>query len=231
MLFTLVVPILVLFIFRARLSITHHAVARTGMPVSANILAFVFPIGAAYALLILTNLIYNCLGTEGPGIQFYFVAPIQFQSVFIGKNLAYSCIMLIDIGLVWVGVRFLYQVPRADIVFTTLLALVFALQVDLAAGNVLSLYFPKKYDMAVFGRRNTSQAAALIGLLVQAFVIGIAGVTLFIGYLLHRAWLSDVILILLAVLALIGYRLTLTLCNRIASERREALAAELCRVG
>jgi ABC-2 type transport system permease protein len=231
MLLTLIVPIFVLFIFRARFSIAHHAAVRTGMPVSTNLLAFVFPIGAAYALLILTNLIYNCLGTEGPGIQFYFVAPIQFQSVFIGKNLAHCCIMLIDIVLVWVGVRFLYQVPRADIVFTTLLALGFALQVDLAAGNILSLYFPKKYDMAVFGRKNTSQVAALIGLAVQAFVIGIAGVTLFVGYFLHRPWLSDVILLLLAALAFIGYRFTLKLCNRIASERREALAAELCRVG
>jgi ABC-2 type transport system permease protein len=231
MLFTLIAPLFVLFIFRARSSVIHHAPTGAFMPGSSHIMAFIFPIGAAYALLILTNLIYNCLGTEGPGIQFYFVAPIQFQSVFIGKNLAYCCILLIDIVLVWVGVRFLYQVPRADIVFTTLLALVFALQVDLAAGNILSLYFPKKYDMAVFGRKNTSQVAALIGLAVQAFVIGIAGVTLFVGYFLHRPWLSDVILLLLAALAFIGYRFTLKLCNRIASERREALAAELCRVG
>jgi len=231
MLFTLIAPLFVLFIFRARFSVAHHAAAGAGMPFSSNMLAFVFPIGAAYSLLILTNLIYNCLGTEGPGVQFYFVAPIQFQSVLLGKNLAYCIVMLVDVVIVWAGVRFLYQVPRADIVITTLLALVFAFQVDLAVGNILSLYFPKKYDMAVFGKRNTSQVAVLIGLAVQASVIGIAAGTLFVGYFLHRPWLSDVILVLLCALAFIGYRLTLKVCNRIASERREELAAELCRVG
>lgn len=232
MLFTLIAPIFVLFIFRARTSMVHHAAARGAfMPASSNMMAFIFPIGAAYALLVLTNLIYNCLGAEGPGIQFYFAAPIEFQSVLLGKNLAYCVVLLFDIAMVWVGVCFLYQFPRAGIVSTTLLALVFALQIDLAVGNVLSLYFPKKYDMAVFGRRNTSQVALLIGLAVQAFVLGIAGGTLFVGYLLHRQWLSDGILLLLAALAFIGYHRTLKLCNRIATERRESLAAELCRVG
>jgi ABC-2 type transport system permease protein len=230
-LFTLIVPVLVLFIFRARFSVAHHAASGAGLPVSSNLMPFVFPVGAAYALLILTNLIYNSLGTEGPGIQFYFVAPIRFQSVLQGKNLAYCIVMLIDVVTIWVGVRFLYQAPSVSIVITTLLALVFALQVDLAVGNVLSLYFPKKYDMAVFGRNNTSRVSVLIGLAVQAVIFGIAAAALFLGYILHRQWLSDIILVLLAAVALIGYRLSLTACNRIASDRREALAAELCRVG
>jgi ABC-2 type transport system permease protein len=232
MLFTLIAPIFVLLVFRARTSPVHHAAAAAGLRHNSfDLMTFIFPIGAAYALLVLTNLIYNCLGAEGPGIQFYFAAPVEFQSVLLGKNLAYCVVLLFDIVMVWVGVRFLYRVPRADIVFTTLLALVFALQVDLAVGNVLSLYFPKKYDMAVFARRNTSQVAVLIGLAVQALVFGIAGGAFFAGYLLHSWWLSDVILVLLAALAFIGYRVTLRACNRIASERRESLAAELCRVG
>lgn len=231
MLFTLIAPILVLFIFRARTSVVHHAAKGALMPGSSNIMAFIFPIGAAYTLLVLTNFIYNCLGAEGPGIQFYFAAPIEFQAVLLGKNLAYCVVLLFDIVVVWVGVCFLYQVPRAELVLTTVLALIFALQVDLAVGNVLSLYFPKKYDMAVFARRNTSQVAVLIGLAVQALVFGIAGGAFFAGYLLHSWWLSDAILVLLAALAFIGYRRTLRSCNRIASERRESLAAELCRVG
>jgi ABC-2 type transport system permease protein len=231
MLFTLIAPILVLFIFRARTSVVHHGAKGAFMPGSSHMMAFIFPIGAAYTLLVLTNFIYNCLGAEGPGIQFYFVAPIEFQAVLLGKNLAYCVVLLFDIVLVWVGVWFLYQVPRAEIVFTTLLALLFALQVDLAVGNVLSLYFPKKYDMGVLARRNTSQVAVLIGLAVQALVFGIAGGAFFAGYLLHSWWLSDLILVWLAALAFIGYRRTLQSCNRIASERRENLAAELCRVG
>jgi hypothetical protein len=85
--------------------------------------------------------------------------------------------------------------------------------------------------MAVFGRNNTSRVSVLIGLAVQAVIFGIAAAALFLGYILHRQWLSDIILVLLAAVALIGYRLSLTACNRIASDRREALAAELCRVG
>ncbi len=114
MLFTLIAPILVLFIFRARTSVVHHAAKGALMPGSSNIMAFIFPIGAAYTLLVLTNFIYNCLGTEGPGIQFYFAAPIEFQAVLLGKNLAYCVVLLFDIVVVWVGVCFLYQVPRAD---------------------------------------------------------------------------------------------------------------------
>jgi len=231
MLFVLIAPIFVLFIFRVRTSVVHHAARGAAMHSPTNIMAFIFPIGAAYALLVLTNLIYNCLGSEGPGIQFYFAAPIEFQSVLLGKNLAYCVVLLFDISMVWVGVLSLYQLPRAGIVLTTLLALVFVFPIDLAVGNLLSLYFPKKYDMAAFGKRNTSQVAALIGLAVQASALGIACGAFFVGYLLHSWWLSDVILVLLAAVSFIGYRRTLKACNRIASERRENLAAELCRAG
>ena len=52
---------------------------RTGnIPGRFPLFDFSFPFGAAYALLVLSNIIYNNFGADGVGIQFFFVSPVRF---------------------------------------------------------------------------------------------------------------------------------------------------------
>ncbi|HMK28556.1 MAG TPA: hypothetical protein VK473_02655, partial [Terriglobales bacterium] len=80
-LLTFITPIVMLFVFGLG--------GRSG---SAGFLQhwpqLALPVGASYALLLLTNLVYNTFGPDGGGIQFFLASPARFRNVMIGKNLA-----------------------------------------------------------------------------------------------------------------------------------------------
>src|SRR6202451_831457 len=98
MLFTLLMPLVVLLIFRFSSGKTDSAGGLLG---HASDLAF--PVGAAYTLLILTNLVYNSFGADAAGIQFYFVSPVRFREILLGKNLTHSLVLVVEMMLVWAG--------------------------------------------------------------------------------------------------------------------------------
>ena len=82
MLLTLIMPIFMLLIFRfgAMNSLRHsNSFART--PDMA------FPGAAAYAILVLTNLVFNSFGGDGGGIQFFYASPVTFRQIVLAKNL------------------------------------------------------------------------------------------------------------------------------------------------
>ncbi len=83
MLFTFIMPVVILLIFRVGPAGT--SARQCNFLSHAPDLAF--PVGAAYALLILTNLVYNCFGADAVGMQFYYVCPVRFREILMGKNL------------------------------------------------------------------------------------------------------------------------------------------------
>lgn len=223
-LFSMIIPVFVLAIFRI-------SPARGGGDALflSRVATLAFPIGSAYALLVLTNLIYNCLGIEGCGIQFYLMAPVDFRAVLKGKNLAYASLLAVETTIVWIGASVLYGPPSLPIWTATIAALAFGLLVNLTAGNLLSIYFPKKYDFSIFGRQRASPVALWTSLGIQASAIAVAASAFITGYLLHRSWFPAVELGILAMIAAVVYRLVLERAARVALGRRETLLAELCR--
>jgi ABC-2 type transport system permease protein len=91
MMFTLVVPLFMLLVFRS----SGHS-----QGLFANAPDLTFPLGASYSLLLLTNLSYNNLGADGRGVQFFFAAPVRFRQIMIGKNLAHAAIFALEVALV-----------------------------------------------------------------------------------------------------------------------------------
>ena len=186
------------------------------------------PVGAGYALLLLTNLVYNNLGADGGGIQFFLASPASFRSVIIGKNLAHMAVLALEVVVLWIGVSFVYRPPMFTTVLTTLAGLLFAAPVSLAAGNLLSLYSPKKTEFGTFGRQRASQITVLASFVIQALVFGVAGMSIFAARH-YGPWLAIVVLLGLAGLAFGGYIFVLGKVDRLALARREVLAAELCK--
>jgi len=222
-LFTLVMPLVILLIFRVS----------PGKSGGANLLGhasnLAFPIGAAYALLMLTNLVYNNFGADGGGIQLFFVAPVRFHEIVFAKNLVHSAILALEMFLVWLEVVFLYRPPALWYTITTIAAVLFAAPVNMMAGNLLSIYTPKKFDFGTLGRQRASNTTAFASLGVQAGVIFLGAGAFGIGYVLHRLWISTVLLLALAGIAFVCYDLVLNRLDRIALGRRETLISELCR--
>jgi ABC-2 type transport system permease protein len=222
-LLTFVTPIIMLFVFGLG--------GRTGN--GAGFLQhwpqLALPVGAGYALLLLTNLVYNNLGADGGGIQFFLASPASFRSVMAGKNVAHMGVLALEVMVLWIGVSLMYRPPSFTTVMTTFAGLLFAAPVSLAAGNLLSLYSPKKIEFGTFGRQRASQITVLASFVIQAMVFGVAGMSIFAARHYGRQWLAVVTLLGLAGAAFGFYFLVMGRVDRLALRRREVLAEELCK--
>ncbi len=225
MLLTLVMPLFVLVVFRfgAMNQARHSGAFLARTPDMA------FPAAAAYTLLMLTNLAYNNFGGDVGGIQFFYASPVSFREIVLAKNLTHAGILAIEVLVAWIAVGFLYGRPTLDVTVASLAGLLFAAPVNFAAGNLLSIYSPKKLDYSSFGRQRASQTTVLISLGVQLFVVGVGVLAFWIARMYGNLWIATVILLVLAGASLTGYWTILNRMDALAQDRRETLVAELCR--
>ena len=221
MLFTLIMPVVMLGVFRVGTGKDGGLLTRAP--------EFALPIGAAYALLMLTNLVYNNFGADGGGIQFLLALPVRFRHVVLAKNMVHSVTLGIELLFVSVVVLLLYGIPRLDIVAFTIAGIMFALPANLAAGNLLSLFTPKKVEYAVFGRQRAAQTTVLISFAVQFCVFGVA--TLLFLYSPHENghWPASILLLVLFAGTSTLYLAVLNRVDQIALTHRETLISELSR--
>jgi ABC-2 type transport system permease protein len=225
MLLTLIMPIFVLVVFRfgAMNSARHSGAFLSRTPDMA------FPAAAAYTLLLLTNLAYNNFGGDAGGIQFFYAAPVSFREIVLAKNLTHASILGIEVLVAWIAVGYLYGRPALDVTIASLAGLLFAAPVNFLAGNLLSIYSPKKLDYSSFGRQRASQTTVLISLGVQIFVVGVGVSAFWIARHYGNFWIATLILLVLAGISLSAYLMILNRIDGLALERRETLVAELCR--
>ncbi|MGA7918006.1 MAG: hypothetical protein WCA00_22405, partial [Candidatus Acidiferrales bacterium] len=224
MLFTLVMPVVVLLIFRFTPGKSDNP---GGMFAHASDLAF--PVGAGYALLMLSNLVYNSFGPDAAGIQFFFVSPVRFREILLGKNLAAGFVLAAEIVLVWLGSSLLYRPPEWEVVLATVTGAFFALVVNLIGGNLLSVFTPKKVDFGTFGRQRATNTTAFASLGIQVAVIGLCAVALLAARAAQHIWVAAVVFVILGAGALAAYFLVLERMDGIILKRREVMIAELCK--
>jgi ABC-2 type transport system permease protein len=222
MLLTLIMPIFMLVIFRL------GPMSRQGS-FFARAPNMAFPAAAGYALLILTNLVYNNFGGDAAGIQFFYASPVRLSQIVLAKNLSHATILVLEMALAWVAVTYLYGPPAPGIVLATLAGLLFAAPLNLAAGNLLSIYSPKKLDYSTFGRQRASQTTVLVSLLVQIVVVGLGVAAFLVARSYGRFWIASAIFLALAAISVTAYVIVLKKMDRIAEQRRETLISELCR--
>jgi hypothetical protein len=127
------------------------------------------------------------------------------------------------------AVSFLYGRPGLDVTIAALSGLLFAAPINFSAGNLLSIYAPKKLDYSSFGRQRASQMTVLISLGVQIFVVGVGVAVFWIARDYGNFWIATLLLLVLAAVSLSAYAMILNRMDGLASERRETLVAELCR--
>ena len=224
MLLTLIMPIFMLLVFRlGPMSSMRHSSFLTRTPDMA------FPGAAAYALLVLTNLVYNSFGGDSNGMQFFFAAPVTFRDILLGKNLTHLAILAANTALAWIAVTFLYGPPDPAISVATVAGLLFATPLNFTAGNLLSIYSPKKRDFATFGRQNVSQTTVLISLGVQIVIVAVGVGAFALARLYKNLWIATIIFLVLSAVSIPMYWMVLRRIDGIAIERRETLLAELCR--
>lgn len=220
MLLTFVTPIIMLAVFGMR--------GRSGGFLD-NSPDLALPIGSAYALLLLTNLIYNTFGADGGGVQFFLVSPASFRSVVLGKNLAHMAVLAAEVMVLGVGVSLLFRPPTFLALALTASGLLFAAPLNLAAGNLLSLYSPKKIEVATFGRQRASQLTVLASFVLQIVIFGAGALTVFAARFYATQWLAVVAFLLLSAISFVIYVAVLARVDPLAQRRREILTTELCK--
>ena len=221
---SMVMPVAALFILRVG---RWHAGSQALPSVMLQPKDFGFPVGAAYSLLMLTNLVYNNFGGEGMGVQFYLVSPIRFREIVLGKNLAHGLYLATSLVLVWLSVNLVYGPPALAMTVMTLSALLFAAPVNFAGGNLFSLYSPKRVDYGTFGRQKASQLTVLASLGIQIVIVALGAGTVLVSRIYGNLWLATPIFLFLAVLGIAGYLLVLGRVDKIALKQRETLVTEL----
>jgi hypothetical protein len=224
MLLTLIMPIFMLVIFRLgplNPMRTSNYLSRT--PDMA------FPGAAAYALLVLTNLVFNSFGGDAAGVQFFYASPVSFRQIMLAKNLTHASILVANTAFAWIAVTFLYGAPHFAVSIATVVGLLFAAPLNFAAGDLLSIWSPKKRDFATFGRQNVSQTTVLASLGVQIVIVGLGASAFAIAHLYNNLWIAVLLFLALSAISIPLYLFVLRRIDGIAIRRRENLLAELCR--
>ncbi len=224
MLLTLIMPIFMLLIFRlGPLNSMRHPSGLSRTPDMA------FPGAAAYAILVLTNLVFNSFGGDAAGIQFFYASPVTFRQIVLAKNLTHASILLFNTVFAWIAVSYLYGMPHLAVSIATFAGLLFAAPLNFAAGNLLSIYSPKKRDFSTFGRQTVSQTTVLASFGVQIVIVGLGVAAFTIARLYNNLWIAVLLFLGLAAISIPLYLVVLNRLDGIALERRETLMAELCR--
>jgi len=191
---------------------------------------FLFPIGAAYCLLVMNNILYNSFGGDAGGIQFFLLSPIPFRHVLAAKNMAQFAVLITELSVLWLGVSLIYQHPNLNSLALTFAWYLVAAPLNFSAGNLLSIYSPKRIDYSTFGRQRASESAIFASLAVQLTGMGLGALAIFVGYHYKNLWISTLILAALGGPSIIAYFIFLSRVDRIVMTRREVLASELCRI-
>ena len=89
-------------------------------------------------------------------------------------------------------------------------------RLNFSAGNLLSIYSPKKVDYSSFGRQRASQTTVLISLGVQLFVIGVGVAAFWIARFYGNLWIATLIFLLLAGNSISAYVVILSRMDSLA---------------
>jgi len=190
---------------------------------------YLFPIAVFYSFLVLSNYIYNVMAFDAHGTQLWFSAPVSVQEVLKGKNLAHAVLVGMEAAVAGLVVTLLKGPPPLRVVAATLAALAVVLLASYTVGNLLSLYFPRRWQFGVMKQQRISGWNILFSFLVISVVMGGVGLVFGVAAWLDGLWVATAVFLLLAWLAWRLYAAVLAKCEEVAREKKETLLAELCK--
>jgi len=221
--FTLIVPPMMVLVFSSMFSGKHPTSEHQVSP------EMLFPGIMAYLVLILMGPAYNCFAFEGRGIQAYFMAPLRFRDVLLGKNLMLLTVLAVEMGLSLVMLSWRLGFPSLPVFVATVAAIIFAVVGQLTLANWSSLNFPRKLEFGQMRGQRQSGMAVLMAFAAQIVFGGVSAAILFSGRWTENRWLPAEAFALLAAAAVAGYFASLDALSRVAEEKKEVLIEALCR--
>jgi ABC-2 type transport system permease protein len=186
-----------------------------------------FPAIVAYLLLILLSPAYNSFAYEGKGIQTYFMAPVRFSDVLLGKNLFLMTLIASELTLSLALLIYRLGWPGAPLFLATISAGAFAVVGQLTIANWSSLSFPKKMEIGKMKGQRNSGMAVWTAFGVQIVLGGICALIFFAGQWTNNPWLPVIAFTGLTAAAGGGYVASLNAMNGLAEAKKEPLIETL----
>jgi len=224
MLLSLIVPPIMVLFLATQFAARRPAVQ--GIPLSSELF---FPGLMAYLILILMAPAYNSFAYEGRGIQSYFLAPVRFRDVFLGKNFVLVTILVLEVGLSLGALIFINGLPSVTMLAATTTGFIFTAAGQLPIANWSSLKFPRKLEFGKMQGQRQSGMAVLVAFLTQILLGGISTVILFAGKWTDNPWLPAEGFAFLGLAAMGGYFASLDGLSHMAESKKETLLEALCR--
>lgn len=170
--------------------------------------------------------IYNFFSYDARGFQFWLMAPANFKRVLVGKNVA--------VGLLMTGsyaITTALLVAKGGISFVRFLGVtggfIFGALAMFAAGNILSVRFPTKFEPGRINSEKPSVVTVLIGLFIQGCIMGSLALLFYLTHRLGTDLLPVVALPLMISLALKAYFSSLRASARYVQFHAEDIYAAL----
>jgi hypothetical protein len=221
---TFLLPPIMVFFFSMQFAGKNSMLKQHGLSPEAF-----FPALMAYLILILLSPAYNSFAFEGKGIQTYFMTPVRFRDVLLGKNLLLAALVLLELSLSVAVMVWRVGWPSLPLFVSTVVAVAFAVVGQLTIANWSSLSFPKKMEIGKMKGQRNSGVAVWTAFGVQITLGGICGVILFAGRWTGNPWLPAIAFAGLTAAAVGGYVASLGVLDRLAEQKRELLIETLCR--
>jgi ABC-2 type transport system permease protein len=190
--------------------------------------SFAYPGAVAYLFLLIMNFCPNNLAYEGRGIERYFLSPIKFRDVMLGKNLFHGTLVGLEALFVLGILTAMGHPPGLLIIAATWAALPFAALMHFGVGNWLSLQYPRKFEFGM-RRQRPSGMTMLISFGLLAAVMGAISLTGAICIWLAGMWLLPIVYLALSAAALFAYRAMLESTSQQAIAQRDPLIEQLAR--
>ena len=220
---TLVIPPMMVFFFTLQFGpgsmLKQHSLKPT----------MFFPGILAYLILILLSPAYNSFAFESKGIQTYFMAPVRFRDVLLGKNLFLIGLVTFELVLCLALLTWRVGWPGTSMFVATIMAGAFAVLGQLAIANWSSLNFPKKMEIGKMKGQRNSGVAVWTAFGVQIVVMGVCALVLLAGRWTGNPWLPSFAFAGLTAAALGGYTASLKAMNGLAEKKKELLIETLTR--
>jgi len=161
---------------------------RKGFPAAGQGSTAMLGMMAGFLLLGVANMAYNIFGLDREGFGRWLLAPVKLQKILLAKNLAQASLFVAMYAIVaslLLAISHLPWLPFAGITVSFITVLV----VQFGAGNLFSVWWPKKVDLSQMSSRTVSPAAGLASMLVILPVGMIVGSVLMASYFLEIPWL------------------------------------------
>jgi ABC-2 type transport system permease protein len=187
-----------------------------------------YPGAVAYSLLILLQYSMNSLAYEGGGVQFLYLAPIEFSTVMLGKNLFQLAILGLEAALAWILIAMLAGPPPFVMLLSTWIGVLFVALINMMAGNWLSLQFPRKFEFGMRTRRVSGLSSLASFGLYFSTLGAVWGIGLLVAWL-AGIWFVPVAYAVLSIAALSVYLHLLKATSQQAIDQRETIIGQLVR--